>query len=143
MSTTVSSTSSIPPFTKEGELTFISKDDRYVVAIDVEIADNEDERMLGLMYRQELGPLQGMLFLFPYEEVQSFWMKNTLLSLDIMFINSRREIVTIHQHTAPRTEQSYSSFRPAQYVVEVNAGFAERHGIMPGDKVQWRRTGQK
>ena len=127
-------------FKKEGELTFVDSVDNPIVKIDIEIADNEYERQLGLMNRESMEEMQGMLFIFPQERYQSFWMLNTMFSLDIIFVNSNKEIVTIHKNTAPLSEQSYPSTAPAQYVVEVNAGFCDIHNIKIGDKVFWIGT---
>lgn len=124
-------------FKKEGELTFVDSVENPIIKIDIEIADNDYERQLGLMNRQSMEEMQGMLFIFPQERYQSFWMMNTLFSLDIIFINSNKEIVTIHKNTIPLSEQSYPSTSPAQYVVEVNAGFCDRHNIKLGDKIFW------
>jgi uncharacterized membrane protein (UPF0127 family) len=124
-------------FKKEGELTFVDSTGNPIIKIDIEIADNDYERQLGLMNRQSMEEMQGMLFLFPQEEFQSFWMRNTLFSLDILFINSKKEIVTIHKNTKPLSEQSYPSSEPAIYVLEVNAGFCERHNVQLGDKIYW------
>ena len=124
-------------FKKEGELTFVDSVDNPIIKIDIEIADNDYERQLGLMNRQSMEEMQGMLFIFPQERYQSFWMLNTLFSLDIIFINSNKEIVTIHKNTTPLSEQSYPSSAPAIYVVEVNAGFCDNHNIKLGDKIFW------
>jgi len=80
-----------------------------------------------------------MLFLFPTEEPLSFWMKDTPLPLDIIFLSADRTIVTIRKNTVPFSEASVPSDRPAKYVVEVNAGFADRHRLAPGDRVFWQR----
>jgi uncharacterized membrane protein (UPF0127 family) len=124
-------------FIKEGELTFSDSTGNQKIKIDIEIADDEYQRQLGLMNRQSMDELNGMLFIFPEERFQSFWMLNTLFSLDMLFINSNKEIVTIHKNTKPLSEQSYPSSKPAQYVLEVNAGFCDRHNIKEGDKVFW------
>lgn len=124
-------------FKKEGELTFVDSTGKTIIKIDIEIADNDYERQLGLMNRQSMEEMQGMLFIFPQERYQSFWMLNTLFSLDILFINSKKEIVTIHKNTTPLSEQSYPSSEPAIYVLEVNAGFCERHNVHLGDKIYW------
>lgn len=124
-------------FKKEGELTFVDSVENPIIKIDIEIADNDYERQLGLMNRQSMEEMQGMLFIFPQQEYQSFWMRNTLFSLDMLFINSNKEIVTIHKNTTPLSEQSYPSTAPALYVLEVNAGFCDRHNIKLGDKVFW------
>jgi len=126
-------------FTKQGELTFISAKNTFLATIDIEIADTPEKRSLGMMYRNALGERQGMLFVFPKEEYLSFWMKNTPVSLDMIFVSARNEVVTIHEKTTPYSPQSYTSTKPAQFVVEVNAGFAQSHGISVGDKVRWQR----
>ena len=127
-------------FKKEGELTFTDSTGNPTIKIDIEIADNDYERQLGLMNRQSMEEMQGMLFIFPEEKYQSFWMLNTLFSLDMLFINSNKDIVTIHKNTSPLSEQSYPSSKPARYVLEVNAGFCDRHNIKQGDKVFWVET---
>jgi len=124
-------------FKKEGELTITDSVSNPIIKIDIEIADNDYERQLGLMNRQSMEEMQGMLFIFPEERYQSFWMVNTMFSLDMIFISSGKEIVTIHKDTTPLSEQSYPSSAPAQYVLEVNAGFCESHNIKLGDKVFW------
>lgn len=124
-------------FKKEGELTIADTTGNPIIKIDIEIADDDYQRQLGLMNRESMEELQGMLFIFPAERYQSFWMLNTLFSLDMIFINSNKEIVTIHKNTTPLSEQSYPSSKPAQYVLEVNAGFCERHNIKEGDRVFW------
>lgn len=126
-------------FTKEGELVFQKPDGSTISNIDVEIADNDDQRSLGLMFRTSMAENQGMLFVFPYEGSQSFWMKNTVLSLDMIFVNANMEIVKIHHNTTPFSEQSYASGVPAQYVVEVNAGYTNKMGIKEGDKILWKK----
>jgi uncharacterized membrane protein (UPF0127 family) len=127
-------------FTKEGELTFNSKDSKYISMIDIEIAEDDRERSQGLMFRKGMRENQGMLFIFAREEFQSFWMRNTEISLDIIFVNSNEEIVTIHKNTETFSDNSYPSTRPAIYVVEVVAGYTSKYGIEVGDKIVWRRT---
>jgi len=126
-------------FVKEGELAFTEADGKSISVIDVEIADNDDQRMTGLMFRTEMKENQGMLFIFPYETEQSFWMKNTVLPLDMIFVNADMEIIKIHHNTTPYSEQSYSSGKPAQYVVEVNAGYCNKLDIKEGDKILFNR----
>lgn len=126
-------------FTKEGELSFTDSLGTPKTNIDLEFADNEYERELGLMKRVEMKENQGMLFLFPDEQIRSFWMRNTLISLDMIFINANKEIVTIHKNTTKISDQTYASTKPAMYVVEVVAGFTDRHNINVGDKIEWMR----
>ncbi len=127
-------------FRKDGELTFQNKNKEFISSIDLEFAETAKERAQGLMYRTELAENQGMLFIFPSEEKQSFWMHNTVLSLDMIFVNSKLQIVTIHKNTKPYDDSSYPSTKPAQYVIEVNAGYTDKFGIKVGDIVVFRRT---
>lgn len=123
------SVSGTPVFRKDGELQFRDGKDNLLAAISVEIADNEEERMQGLMYRDSLPAMSGMLFMFESEEPQSFWMKNTRFSLDIIYISAERKIVSISRSTRPYSLESIPSAGPAQYVVEVPAGFASRYNL--------------
>ena len=88
------------------------------------------------MYRKDLPELQGMLFLFPREQPLSFWMKNTPLPLDIIFINSAGTIVDIAANTEPFSEDPLPSSLPAQFVLEVNAGFCQKYGVEIGARVE-------
>jgi uncharacterized membrane protein (UPF0127 family) len=105
------------------------------VRVTVEIADTPMKRNFGLMHRRDLPQSHGMLFLFPQEEPLSFWMKNTPLPLDIIFINAAHTIVSIAANTTPFSETSIPSAGPAQFVLEVNGGFCQRYGIAAGSKV--------
>jgi uncharacterized membrane protein (UPF0127 family) len=127
-------------FTKEGELTFTDSLGNLKSKIDLEIADTEYERELGLMNRNEMKENQGMLFIFPDLSLRSFWMRNTLISLDMIFVNDQKKIVTIHKNTKILSDQSYPSSEPALYVVEVIAGYTDKHNIKVGDKIDWMGT---
>ena len=124
-------------FTKEGELTFTDSLGTLKAKIDLEIADTEYERELGLMNRKEMAENQGMLFIFPKQDMLSFWMRNTLISLDMIFVNQQKTIVTIHRNTKILSDQSYATSQPARYVVEVDAGFCDKHNIQVGDTINW------
>jgi uncharacterized membrane protein (UPF0127 family) len=125
-------------FQKQGELRFLNAKGRLIITVDIEIAREELKRELGLMYREKMAENQAMLFVFDGEGPRSFWMKNTIQSLDMIFVNGKNEVVTIHKYTTPYSEDSYASTRPAQYVVEVNGGFADKYGIAVGDRIAWR-----
>lgn len=106
----------------------------------VEIADTESKRQLGLMSRQSMPENQGMLFVFEKEETQSFWMKNMKFPLDIIWISEDKRIVDIKSNVLP-CRDSCESIVPqakAKYVLEVNAGFVERNKIRIGDEVSFR-----
>ncbi len=123
----------------QGALTFYDSTGKAKINIVVEIAQNEYTRARGLMHRKTLPETQGMLFIFDEEESRYFWMKNTSISLDMFFINNEHRIVHTEKYTKPYSQRSYPSVKPARYVVEVNAGFADRYDIVPGDSVAWRR----
>jgi len=123
-------------FSKEGELSLTDASGNVKADIDIEIADTDYDRMLGLMYRKEMGMNQGMLFIFPAAEMQSFWMRNTFLSLDMYFISEDYTINTIHKNTKTLSDQSYPSEKPSKYVLEVLAGFTDKYNIKPGDKIK-------
>lgn len=127
-------------FKKQGEVYFQDSLKKLIKKIDVEIAETDETRHMGLMYREIMQEDQGMLFLFPVEEYQSFYMRNTIIPLDIMFVNSKKQIVKIHKNTTPYSEKSLPSFNPAIYVVEVNAGFSDKYGIKEGSYIDWRRN---
>jgi uncharacterized membrane protein (UPF0127 family) len=128
-----------PQFVKEGMLSFTEGDGDTIRTINIEIADNMNERTRGLMYRSNMSDDQGMLFIFDREEEQSFWMKNTKISLDILYVNSQQEIITIYRHTQPYSESPIPSFKPARYVIEVKAGFCDAFGVEEGDRVVFER----
>ena len=126
-----------PTFVKEGELSFVKADKTVIKHIVIEKALTDSERMQGLMYRSTMADTCGMLFVFDIEEPQSFWMKNTILPLDIVYVNAKKEIVSIFKYAKPYSEQGMPSNKPAQYVVEVNAGFCDKYHIAEGDFVNF------
>ena len=126
------------PFSKQGELLFIGRTASDTLAmIEIEVADDDQKRARGLMYRKSIPENGGMLFRHEMEQIQSFWMKNTYIPLDIIFVNNEKTIVTIHHNTRPMKEWSYASTEPAIYVVEVNAGYCARHNISEGDRIDF------
>jgi len=106
------------------------------VAVQVELARTPAQRERGLMFRRELAPGAGMLFLFPDEGYPGFWMKNTLIPLDLIFIAGRKEVVGIVAQARPESLEGLGVNRPAKYVLEVNAGFCEAHRIKVGNRVK-------
>lgn len=102
----------------------------------VEVADDRASRRQGLMFREAMPLDHGMLFDFERESQQSFWMKNTPLSLDIIFIDGRGIIVNIHHRAVPFDETPIPSRKPAAAVLEINGGVARLTGIAVGDRVR-------
>jgi uncharacterized membrane protein (UPF0127 family) len=101
----------------------------------VEIATTEEEKTTGLMYRKELPDGKGMLFDFSPEQQVSMWMKNTYISLDMIFIRADGRILRIAENTEPQSTSIISSGGLAKGVLEVIAGTAKKYGIQPGDRV--------
>jgi uncharacterized membrane protein (UPF0127 family) len=104
--------------------------------ITVEVADDDQERSTGLMFRRSIGPDEGMLFLYPREQDISMWMKNTYISLDMVFVRRNGEISRIETHTEPFSEAIIPSQGPVLAVIELGAGNAHRLGLKPGDRVE-------
>lgn len=123
---------------RQGELSFLNDQGEVVATILIEIADDAYSRAHGLMFRDNLPANQGMLFIFEQERAQYFWMKNTPVSLDMIFVNENREIVNIEKYTEPFSMRSYPSIKPAKYVVEVVAGYTDQFNIKTGDKIRWK-----
>ena len=105
--------------------------------VEVEIAATAAARARGMMWRTSLDAGKGMLFLFPHEEVQGFWMRNTLIPLDMIFITSDLRVAGIVSRAVPRTFESRSVGVPSQYVLEVPGGWTEKVGIRKGSAVRF------
>ncbi len=103
--------------------------------LNVELAITPESREQGLMFREQLPEDSGMLFFFPHEQRTGFWMKNTFIPLDMIFIKSDGTISSIHRGAVPHDMTSIYSIEPVRAVLEVNAGVADRLGINPGDKI--------
>jgi uncharacterized membrane protein (UPF0127 family) len=109
------------------------------VRFQVEIADDEGERQQGLMWRGSMPADRGMLFLFgPGEQEQAFWMRNTYIPLDILYLRADGRVHSIARSTRPLSEAPIPSNGPVNAVLEINGGLAERLGILPGDQVRHR-----
>lgn len=104
----------------------------------VELADSPREREYGLMCRKRMAPDRGMLFQFPKAEYQAFWMRNTLIPLDIIYIGADGRVVSIVRNARPLDETPLPSSAPAKFVLELAGGRAAQIGLLPGDKVQHR-----
>lgn len=127
-----------PVFRKDGELRFLdSRTNKVISTIEIEIADDDAAREQGLMYRDSMPENTGMLFLMDTQETQSFWMKNTIISLDILYADSDRRIVSIHENCKPYSLDQIVSAKPAVYVVEVIAGYTSKYKITIGDLISF------
>jgi hypothetical protein len=104
----------------------------------VELARTPTERAEGLMFREKMDKNRGVLFIFDSEELSSFWMKNTLIPLDIIWINENKEVVFLKENFLPCLEENcetVSSTEKARYVLEINAGIAKEIGLALGAKL--------
>ncbi len=126
-------------FKKEGELSiFDSKNETLKVGLDIEIADTDFDIQTGLMYRNTMATKQGMLFVFEDEQERFFYMKNTRIPLDIVYINANRNIVSFQKNAQPFNEASLPSNAPAKYVLEINAGLADTWALNVGDSISFK-----
>lgn len=127
-------------FSKEGELEiYRGLTDSLLTRLDIEIAESDYEIETGLMYREKMETDQAMLFIFPDVAFHSFYMKNTLIPLDIIFIDDGLNIVNIKQNASPLDESGIPSGLPVQYVLEVNAGLSDSWGLQLGDRIVFSR----
>ncbi len=125
-------------FKKDLEVKIINPENNKLIAqFDTELADDEYERQTGLMYRKNMNENQAMLFVFDDEAPRYFYMKNTYLPLDIIYINKNKEIVSWAENAKPLDETSLPSKLPAQYVLEIKGGLIEKLGIKKGMKVDF------
>lgn len=121
---------------------FQDSDGQEVATLRAAVAEDDVSRSTGLMEVYDMPADAGMLFIFPDEEPRSFWMANTPLPLDIIFVNARREIVRIHPDARPFTDRNILSHSPAMYVVEAHAGYAMQHDILEGMTIRIERNGE-
>lgn len=105
--------------------------------ITVEVADDDEKRATGLMFRRSIGDDEGMIFIYPQEEQIAMWMKNTYISLDMFFLRADGTIIRIERNTEPFSERTITSGGLALGVIEMKAGSAERLGIKVGDIVDF------
>jgi uncharacterized membrane protein (UPF0127 family) len=106
-------------------------------AVRVEVARTEPERRQGLMNRTSLETDAGMLFIFDESSDHGFWMLNTLIALDMIFIDDEGRVVGVVERAEPRTTTSRSVGAASRYVLEVNGGWAAAHGVKRGDRVRF------
>jgi len=103
----------------------------------VEVAKTAEEQAMGLMYRNKLAPDRGMIFPFDPPRDASFWMRNTLIPLDMIFVRADGTIANIAANTVPYSEEPVASDGPVKAVLEIAGGRSAELGIKPGDKVEW------
>lgn len=126
------------PFRKDGTLT-LSRDGEVYRTLDIEIAETDSSRNRGLMQRDSLPEDSGMLFIFDREEEQGFWMANTPLALDLIFLREDGSILSIAKYVQPMRTETVQSNGRAMYVLEVVAGYSDSIGIIEGDVMAFER----
>jgi uncharacterized membrane protein (UPF0127 family) len=127
-------------FKKEGELyLFKASNDSLIKQINIEIADDDYQTQTGMMYRKSIKDTQGMLFVFPDSQDRFFYMRNTEIPLDIIYIDENKTIVSIQKNAKPFDETSLPSQGPAKYVLEINAGLSTEWNLEKGDKIQFSK----
>ncbi|KQQ91554.1 hypothetical protein ASF65_02555 [Aureimonas sp. Leaf324] len=112
-------------------------------AIEVEVADTPQAREIGLMNRESLAEDTGMLFDFREDRPVSMWMKNTLIPLDMLFINKTGTVVRIARNAKPHSLETIPSGKPVRYVLEINGGAAATYGAKTGDKLEHPLIGRR
>jgi len=133
-----SATSSKPEFRHDANLQIEDASGALRAEFRIEIAKTEREVMDGLKNREQMDPDHGMLFIFEHLDYHSFWMQDTYLSLDMIFINHENEVVHIEENTTPFSEDPIFPSRPNLYVLEVLAGTVQRLNIKESDIVKWQ-----
>ena len=124
-------------FKKEGELTIFKLADSTEINLDIEIADTDFDIQTGLMYRASMKKKQAMLFVFDDVTERYFYMKNTKIPLDIIYIDEAKKIVSFQKNAIPMDETSLPSNVPAKYVLEINAGLIDVWSLAVGDSINW------
>ncbi len=127
-------------FRKEGVLQiYKSTNDSLITSFDIELAEDDYETQTGLMHRGSMSRNQAMLFIFSDEKIRSFYMKNTLIPLDIIYLNALKQVINIKKNATPLDEQSIPSIAPAQYVLEINGGLSDLLNIEKGDRISFQK----
>ena len=116
----------------------IAPDGSQRALVNVEVVNSPASRELGLMYRKHLDQDAGMIFVFPVPEHQSFWMKNTVIPLDMIFVDARGKVLGIVENAEPFSERALSVDGDSLYVLEVNGGFSQRHHVLAGDQMKFK-----
>lgn len=121
-----------PAQCEAGQALLSRPDGSAIATFRIEVADDEAERERGLMQRETMPRSAGMLFVYPSERQVAFWMHDTLIPLDMLFIDGTGRVVSVHPEARPRDDTPIPSGTPVQFVLEINGGLAARLGIAPG-----------
>mmetsp|Transcript_105257 Transcript_105257/g.339527 ORF Transcript_105257/g.339527 Transcript_105257/m.339527 type:complete len:175 (+) Transcript_105257:118-642(+) len=130
------------PFRRDGQLQIFASGGQQVVTVDLEVPDSYNNFMQGLMYRSSMCDTCSMLFAWDRDGSRPFWMKDTWIPLDLVWVNHEHVIVDIKQAQA-NDETSVANSQPAQYVFEFSEHWCDRHGVKVGDKVEWQHESDR
>jgi len=125
-------------FNKQGTLKITDSTGQTKANFDIEYAKDDYHRETGLMYRKSMDDNQAMLFIFEDVQPRYFWMKNTYIPLDIIYIGPDKKIVSIVKNAKALDKTSLPSKLPAQYVLEIKGGLSDQYQLKKGDKVDWK-----
>jgi uncharacterized protein len=125
-------------FRQDGTLDVLTADGTVRATLNIEVAEGDSAQARGLMERTSLPAMSGMLFVGDREEPKGFWMENTPMPLDIIFISADSQVVNIVERTRPFSRESIESEGPAKYVLEIRAGMSERLGLTDSTRFRWR-----
>lgn len=130
-------------FIKEGDLV-LKNNDSIIKKLDVEVANTDSERQIGLMNRSSMLENRGMIFVFDEDNTSGFWMKDTRIPLDIIFVGQDSTVINVQKNAKPYDEHNYPATAPYRYVLEVNGGSADKWGVKDGEtKLSWKVTDPK
>lgn len=127
------------PFRAEGRLS-IFRDGEPYIELAIEIVETDSTRNRGMMQRESMPDRSGMLFLFNTMEERSFWMANTPLALDLIFVDADSVVMRAAKYIQPMSPESITSNGPAQFVLELAAGYSDTIGLIEGDRLSWTRN---
>lgn len=129
----------MPSFTKEGTLNVIGADGKTKVTLEIEIAETQDELRQGLKNRETLADNQGMLFIMDGQTKHPFWMQDTYLALDMIFVEQDKSIFEVVENTTPFSEEMIEPKMINTYTLEIRAGLAKKYNIIAGDRIEWKK----
>ncbi|MDP4742823.1 MAG: DUF192 domain-containing protein [Schleiferiaceae bacterium] len=129
-----------PQFTEEGVGAFVDQNGDTIASFRLELAETAAETAQGMMYRRSVPEGTGMLFIMTEERPQSFWMRNTYVPLDIIYLKADGAVVSIQANAQPMNEMPLPSEGPAKYVLEIAGGGSAQYGIKPGIKWLWKQN---
>lgn len=129
-----------PQFTEEGVGAFVDQNGDTIASFRLELAETAAETAQGMMYRRSVPEGTGMLFIMAEERPQSFWMRNTYVPLDIIYLKADGAVVSIQANAQPMNDMPLPSEGPAKYVLEIAGGRSAQYGIKPGIKWLWKQN---